>query len=60
MFLNCLPTLSPSDIIRQIKGYTSKILREEFVELSKMPVYGQEVILFLRQVMYVAKQLKSM
>lgn len=60
MFLNCLPTLSPSDIIRQIKGYTSKILREEFVELSKMPVYGQEVILFLRHVMYVAKQLKSM
>lgn len=37
MFLNCLPTLSPSDIMQQIKGYTSKILREEFVELSKMP-----------------------
>lgn len=32
-----LPTLSPSDIIQQIKGYTSKILREEFFELSKMP-----------------------
>lgn len=37
MFLNCLPTLSPSDIMQQIKGYTSKILREEFNELSKMP-----------------------
>lgn len=37
MFLNCLPTLSPSDIMRQIKGYTSKILREEFLELSKIP-----------------------
>ena len=37
MFLNCLPTLSPSDIMQQIKGYTSKILREEFSELSKMP-----------------------
>ena len=37
MFLNCLPTLSPSDIMQQIKGYTSKILREEFKELSKMP-----------------------
>ena len=37
MFLNCPPTLSPSGIMRQIKGYTSKILREEFVELSKMP-----------------------
>ena len=37
MFLNCLPTLSPSDIMRQLKGYTSTILREEFSELSKMP-----------------------
>ena len=37
IFLNCLPTLSPSDIMQQIKGYTSKILREEFSELSKMP-----------------------
>ena len=37
MLLNCLPTLSPSDIMQQIKGYTSKILREEFSELSKMP-----------------------
>lgn len=37
LFLNCLPTWSPSDMMQQIKGYTSKILREEFVELSKMP-----------------------
>ncbi|MCC0689121.1 MULTISPECIES: IS200/IS605 family transposase [unclassified Clostridioides] len=37
MFLNSLPTLSPSDIMKNIKGYTSKILREEFIELSKMP-----------------------
>ena len=37
MFLNCLPTFSPSDIMQQIKVYTSKILREEFTELSKMP-----------------------
>ena len=37
MFLNCLPTLSPSDVMQQIKRYTSKILREEFSELSKMP-----------------------
>ena len=34
MFLNCPPALSPSGIMQQIKGYTSKILREE---LSKMP-----------------------
>ena len=37
LFLNCLPTYSPSDIMQQIKGYTSKILREEFSVLSKMP-----------------------
>jgi len=37
MFLNCLPTQSPSDIMRNIKGYTNKILREEFSELNKMP-----------------------
>lgn len=37
IFLNCLPTFSPSDIMQQIKGYTSKILRDEFAELSKMP-----------------------
>lgn len=37
MFLNCPPKQSPSDIMQNIKGYTSKILREEFKELSKMP-----------------------
>ena len=37
MFLNCLPTFSPSDIMQNIKGYTSKTLRGEFVELQKMP-----------------------
>ena len=37
VFLNCPPALSPSGIMQQIKGYTSKILGEEFVELSKMP-----------------------
>lgn len=36
MFLNCLPTQSPSDIMQKIKGYTSKILRDEFSQLSKM------------------------
>ena len=36
IFLNCLPTQSPSDIMQQIKGYTSKILRDEFSQLSKM------------------------
>ena len=37
MFLNCLPTQSPADIMQNIKGYTSKILREEFNQLAKMP-----------------------
>ena len=36
IFLNCLPTMSPSDIMKSLKGYTSKILRNEFNELSKM------------------------
>jgi putative transposase len=36
MFLNCLSTQSPSDIMQNIKGYTSKVLREEFEVLSKM------------------------
>lgn len=37
MFLNCLPTESPANIMQSIKGYTSKILREEFQQLKKMP-----------------------
>ncbi|GIM28781.1 IS200/IS605 family transposase [Clostridium polyendosporum] len=37
MFLNCLPTLSPSDIMQKIKGATSRELRKEFAILSKMP-----------------------
>ena len=36
MFLNCLPTLSPSDIMQKIKGVTSRVLRDEFPELKKM------------------------
>lgn len=31
------PSFSPSGIMQNIKGYTSKTLREEFVELQKMP-----------------------
>jgi len=37
MFLNARPTLSPSDIMAKIKGYTSKILREEFSHLKHLP-----------------------
>ncbi|MCB2292621.1 IS200/IS605 family transposase [Clostridium algoriphilum] len=37
MFLNCPPSLSPSDIMQKIKGVTSRVLRDEFLELRKMP-----------------------
>ncbi len=37
MFLNCSPTLSPADIMQKIKGVSSKIIRQEFIQLSKMP-----------------------
>ena len=37
LFLNCLPTLSPANIMQKIKGITSRALRGEFKELSKMP-----------------------
>lgn len=37
MFLNCLPTLSPSDIMQKIKGVTSRVLRDEFPQLKRMP-----------------------
>lgn len=36
IFLNCLPCLSPADIMQKIKGRSGKIIREEFKELSKM------------------------
>ena len=37
MFLNCPPALSPSDIMQKIKSVTGRVLRDEFLELSKMP-----------------------
>ena len=37
LFLNTLPTLSPSDIMAKIKGVTSKRLREEFPHLMHLP-----------------------
>jgi len=37
IFLNCLPTLSPSNVMNKIKGVSSRIIRNEFEELSKMP-----------------------
>ena len=37
MYLNCPPTLSPSTIMKKLKDTTSKVLRNKFDELSKMP-----------------------
>ena len=37
MFVNVLPTMSISDIMKQIKGATSVKLREEFSQLRAMP-----------------------
>lgn len=37
IFLNCLPSQSPADIMQKIKGVTSKVLRDEFSQLKKMP-----------------------
>ena len=36
-FLNCPPTISPSQVMHKIKGYTARYLRQEFTELLKMP-----------------------
>ena len=37
LFLNSLPTFSPTDIMARIKGVTSKKLREEFSHLQHLP-----------------------
>ena len=37
LFLSCPPTMSPSEIMHQVKGATSFALREEFPQLARMP-----------------------
>jgi putative transposase len=37
LFLNCPPTLSPSDAMFWLKGYSSKMLREKYPTLRRMP-----------------------
>ena len=44
MFLNCLPTQSPANIMQNIKGYTSKI--EEFNQLAKMPSLWTRIYIY--------------
>jgi putative transposase len=43
LFLNCLPTDSPSGIMAKVKGVTSRILRQEFPHLAHCLVYGHVV-----------------
>ena len=37
LFLSCLPKQSPAFVVSQIKGITSRALRNEFSVLSRMP-----------------------
>jgi putative transposase len=37
LFLNCPPTLSPSDAMFWLKSYSSRILREKYPSLRRMP-----------------------
>ena len=37
VFLNALPSISPSDIMAKVKGVTSKRLRQEFKHLQHLP-----------------------
>ncbi|MGL5614657.1 MAG: IS200/IS605 family transposase [Sarcina sp.] len=37
LFVNSPPTLAPSDIMQKIKGTTSRIIRKEFIEVSRIP-----------------------
>lgn len=37
VFLNALPSISPSDIMAKVKGVTSRKLRQEFKHLGHLP-----------------------
>lgn len=37
LFVNVLPKYSPSDVMKDIKAITSRVIRQEFEHLSKMP-----------------------
>ena len=37
LFLYCPPTLAPDQIMFRLKGYTSRVLRQEFPHLLKLP-----------------------
>ncbi|WP_059105043.1 IS200/IS605 family transposase [Shouchella shacheensis] len=37
LFISTLPSFSPADVMAKIKGKTSKIIREEFLDLKHLP-----------------------
>ena len=37
LFVNVPPTVSPHEVMKTVKGVTSRTLRKEFAQLSKMP-----------------------
>ncbi len=37
LFLSCPPTLAPDQIMFRLKRYTSRVLRQEFPHLLKLP-----------------------
>lgn len=37
LFVSCPPTLAPDQIMFRLKGYTSRVLRQEFSHLLRMP-----------------------
>ncbi|MCZ7570171.1 MAG: IS200/IS605 family transposase [Ardenticatenaceae bacterium] len=37
LFVSCPPTLAPHQIVHRIKSYTSRVLRQEFPHLLKLP-----------------------
>lgn len=37
LFVNAPPLYSPAQLMHRIKGYTAKVLREEFPDLMKLP-----------------------
>ena len=37
LFLSCQPSIAPDQVMFRIKGYSSRVLRQEFPQLLKMP-----------------------
>jgi len=37
LFISCPPTMAPHQVAHRIKGYTSRVLRQEFPHLLKLP-----------------------